>query len=141
MALATMSRDLIEHGLGWRYTPSRIAALLAEPETCTVVACDQSGIGGFAVMQFGDDHAHLSLLCVQPALQRRAVGRRMIDWLVGSARVAGMSAIRLELRADNTGALAFYRAQGFAENGLVPGYYDGRIAARRMLLRLQATGL
>jgi ribosomal-protein-alanine N-acetyltransferase len=27
-AIAEMSRDLIEHGLGWRWTPSRIRAAL-----------------------------------------------------------------------------------------------------------------
>jgi ribosomal-protein-alanine N-acetyltransferase len=136
--LAGMSRDLIEAGLGWRYTPQRMAALIADRETLAVVAFDGSQIQGFAVMSFGDLHAHLVLLGVQPAQQGRGIGRRLHDWLVESARVAGIESIRLELRADNAAALAFYSRLGFAEVELVPGYYAGRVAARRMTLQLTA---
>ena len=137
-ALAEMSRTLIEAGLGWRYTPQRMTALIGDPETVALVACDGAGIQGFAVMQFGDEHAHLALLCVQLAQQQRGIGRRLTEWLVESARVAGSASIRLELRADNPAALAFYRRLGFTQTQWVPGYYDGQIAARRMTLRLHA---
>ena len=62
-----MSRSLIETGLGWRYTPQRMAALMADPEVCAVVAESSAGVSGFALMQFGDDHGHLVLLAVGPA--------------------------------------------------------------------------
>ena len=102
-----------------------------------LVACDGTRIQGFAVMQFGDEHAHLALLCVQPTQQRRGIGMRLHDWLVASARVAGIASIRLELRADNGAALAFYQRLGFTETQWVPGYYDGKIDARRMSLPLR----
>jgi ribosomal protein S18 acetylase RimI-like enzyme len=135
--MAQMSRQLIEAGLAWRYTPQRIVALIEQPETVALVAHDAAGIQGFAVMQFGDEHAHLVLLCVQPAHRHRSIGRRLIEWLVASARVAGVELVRLELRADNASALAFYRRLGFAEAQLVPAYYDGQIPAQRMMLRLR----
>ena len=136
--MAEMSRDLIEGGLRWRYTPQRMRALMHEDETAALVACDGTGLQGFAVMQFGDVHAHLALLCVQPPQQLRGIGRRLNEWLVESARVAGIASIRLELRADNAAALSFYRRLGFTETQVVPRYYDGQIAARRMTLRLNA---
>ncbi len=73
-------------------------------------------------MQFGNEHAHLVLLCVQPLARHRGIGRRLTEWLVESARVAGIQLIRLELRADNAAALAFYRRLGFTETQRVPGY-------------------
>jgi hypothetical protein len=48
--LAAMSRDLIETGLGWHYRPERIERLLNDPETATVVACDNKRTAGFAIM-------------------------------------------------------------------------------------------
>jgi len=135
--MATMSRALIENGLAWRYTHERMAALIRDPDTVALVACDGTRIQGFAVMQFGDEHAHLTLLCVQPTQQRRGIGMRLHDWLVASARVAGIASIRLELRADNGAALAFYQRLGFTETQWVPGYYDGQIDARRMSLPLR----
>ena len=132
-AMAEMSRELIEAGLRWRYTPVRMATLIRDPDTVALVACDASHIQGFAVMQFGDDKAHLSLLCVRPGQQRQGIGRRLTEWLTESARVAGIAAIELELRADNLSALAFYQRLGFTETAWVPGYYGGRVAARRMV--------
>lgn len=66
-AMAEMSRELIEAGLGWRYTPPRIAALIRDPEIMALVARDEACLQGFAVMHFGDAHAHLALLCVRAA--------------------------------------------------------------------------
>lgn len=134
--LAAMSRELIETGLGWRYTPARIAALIDDAETMVLVAGEAADIHGFAAMHFGDTQAHLALLCVQPARQRQGTGRGLMAWLTESARVAGMASIRLELRADNAAALAFYRRLGFVEQQWIDGYYDGLVAARRMRLML-----
>jgi [ribosomal protein S18]-alanine N-acetyltransferase len=171
-ALAEMSRELIEAGLAWRYTPRRLAALMAERDVLVVVAeagsaadaafgseADRErrsadgiagghvgGSGGdgragspqgFAVMQFGDERAHLVLLCVHATQQRLGLGRALHDWLLKSAQVAGMASIALELRADNSTAMAFYRSLGYREVDTVAGYYDGRIAARRMLRHLR----
>jgi len=138
--MAAMSRELIESGLRWRYSSQRIAALMADRETISLVACDGETVQGFAVMQFGDERAHLVLLCVRPARRRLGIGRRLVQWLLASARVAGIASIHLELRADNEAARNFYRTLAFSETVIVPGYYDGRIAARRMVLVLRPPG-
>jgi ribosomal protein S18 acetylase RimI-like enzyme len=132
-AMALMSRDFVETGLGWRYSAERIGRLISDRETSAVVACDADGtLQGFAVMQFGDEHAHLVLLCVRPRQRRRGIGRRLVDWLLESAQVAGMARVDLELRADNDAAHAFYLRLGFSETRIVPAYYASHIAARRM---------
>jgi ribosomal-protein-alanine N-acetyltransferase len=136
--MAVMSRDLIEAGLPWRYHTAHMLRLMADDETIALVAHDADAIQGFAVMQFGDERAHLVLLCVRPALQRRGIGCRLVDWLLASARVAGTARVQLELRADNPAAHRFYRKQGFEDSAWLPGYYDGLVAARRMALALRA---
>jgi ribosomal-protein-alanine N-acetyltransferase len=135
--IATMSRDLIEAGLGWQYGPDRVRRLIAQRETSTLVAGDGATLAGFAIMSFGDTSAHLVLLAVRPAQQRRGVGRRMIEWLVASARTAGLASIHVELREANRDAYAFYRALDFDETLRLPGYYRGRETAVRMLRQLR----
>ncbi len=137
LAMAQMSRQWIEAGLAWRYTPARMGALIGDRETVALGAYDAGVMAGFGVMQFGDVDAHLSLLCVQPAHRRRGIARALVQWLVASARVAGMQTIGLELRSDNESARYLYHGLGFVETRLAPGYYDGRIAARRMALALR----
>ena len=136
--MAEMSRALIEAGLRWRYTPQRMAALMSDADTVALVAHDATRIQGFAVMRFGDLHGHLMLLCVRPEQQQQGLGRRLVEWLIASARIAGLDQIRLELRADNAAALAFYRRLGFGETELVAGYYSSRLPARRMTLPLRS---
>src|ERR1051325_10838785 len=99
---------------------------------------------GYAIMEFGDERAHLVLLAVRPSHRRLGIGQRLHEWLVESARVAGMASIHLELRSNNDAARRFYRAMSFYETVLVPGYYrsgEGRKeGALRMLRVLRAPG-
>ena len=139
-AIASMSRDLIEAGLGWQYRAERVRQLIDDPETVTLVARDGEHMIGFAVMTFGDERAHLVLLAVRPTCQRRGIARRMARWLVASAATAGIASIHVELRAQNVAAHAFYRALGFAETLQLPGYYRGRETAIRMMRMLRMPG-
>jgi len=127
--IASMARDLIEHGLGWSWTRARVARNIGHAESSTVVACSGTQVVGFAIMYFGDDHAHLNLLAVRPAWQRRGIGRSLLAWQEDSARAAGISAIHLEVRASNAPGRRFYRALGFQEVALLPRYYGAREAA------------
>jgi ribosomal protein S18 acetylase RimI-like enzyme len=150
-AIATMSRDFIESGLGWKYDAARVLRAMRDRETLAIVACEggkgaasRAGVTGFAIMEFGDERAHLVLLAVRPSHRRLGIGQRMLEWLLESARVAGMASIHLELRAGNDAARRFYRAMGFYETVLVPGYYrsgEGRKeGALRMLRVLRSPG-
>ncbi len=136
-AISLLSRDAIEHGLGWVYRPQLIARYLRDPDTVVLVARLRGEFAGFAIMQFGDAHAHLALMAVAPAFRRRGIGRRLLAWLIESAQVAGAVSVHLELRAGNHAARALYRAAGFAESMRVPGYYQGRETALKMLRLLR----
>lgn len=131
--IAAMSRDLIETGLGWSWHPERVAKSIRDRNTVTLIGADRERIVAFAIMHFGDESAHLSLLAVRATHQRQGIGRRMVEWLLASARVAGIATIQLELRTGNASARRFYRALGFSETAYIPGYYRGRETAMRML--------
>lgn len=136
-AIAQMSRDLIETGLGWSWTPARVGAAIRHPEVLVVTARKDERIIGFGIMEFGDETAHLSLFAVLPQFQRHGVGREMFEWLRTSALTAGIAAIKLELRVENSAAQCFYHSFGFEKVGLTAGYYRGRETALRMLLNLR----
>ena len=131
--IAVMSRYLVEVGLrGWSWPPERVAKAIRARSTLVVVAEVRSHLVGFAIMEFGDVQAHLSLLGVKPSHQRCGIGRALMDWLEETALTAGITAVTLELRANNYGARAFYRLMGFREQSYIPGYYRGVETALRM---------
>lgn len=134
--IAAMSRDFIEHGLGWSWTAARVLGAMRDPSTNVIVILKQDRMFGFGIMQYGDDTAHLSLLAIHPAQRHQGLGARLVDWLEQCARSAGSTHIRLEARADNRAAIAFYERLGFTHSGRVTGYYDGLVDAVRLEKRL-----
>lgn len=137
LAVARMSRDLIETGLGWSWTAARVLRSIRNPETVVLVARDGRELIGFAIMDFGDEAAHLSLIAVDSQHRRRGVGRSLFEWLKESALTAGIAVVKLELRAGNVEAQQFYRCLGFEEIGWTAGYYRRRETALRMALKLR----
>ena len=124
-AIACLSRDCIEAGLGWSWRPARVLRSITEPSTNVVVCREHGSLAGFAVMKYGDEEAHLLLLAVDPRKLRRGVGSALMSWLEETARTAGLGVIRLEARCANSPALAFYRHLGYREVARVPGMYRG----------------
>jgi [ribosomal protein S18]-alanine N-acetyltransferase len=139
-AIAGMSRDLIEAGLGWEYRSARVGRMIVDPDTVAVVVRDGSRVAAFAFMSVGDERAHLALLAVRPAHQRRGLGRRVLAWVLASAQTAGVATVHVELRASNAPAFALYRRAGFEETLRVAGYYAGREPAIRMMRALRTPG-
>ncbi|OGA77635.1 MAG: hypothetical protein A3G81_19685 [Betaproteobacteria bacterium RIFCSPLOWO2_12_FULL_65_14] len=140
-SIAIMSRELIESGLGWSWTPERVARSIRNRDTVTLIGADGTRIIAFAIMHFGDEHAHLNLLAVRPTHQRTGLGTRLVDWLMESAQVAGIATVSLELRTANDEARRFYLALGFTEAAYIPGYYRGRETAVRMVRELRPANL
>src|SRR5688500_19866008 len=80
-AIAMMSRDFIEAGLGWKYDAARVLRAIRDRDTLAVVACEggksgasasgaRGALAGFAIMELGDERAHLVLLAVRPSHRR-----------------------------------------------------------------------
>lgn len=134
--IAEMSRELIEKGLTWSWTPARVQHFITGKESSVVVARREQRLAAFAIMHFGDEVAHLNLLAVAPEHRRQGLGRRLMEWLTVTAIEAGVFRINLELRTHNEAARLFYERLGFTQLGVVQGYYQGREPALRMSRQL-----
>ena len=127
--IAELSRDYIENGLGWSWTTTRVLHAMRDPSTNVAVALKRDQVRGFGIMHYGEETAHLALLAIDPTQRHQHLGARLVAWLEQSARTAGIHHIRLEARADNLSAIAFYQRLGFAQSGSVSGYYEGIVDA------------
>jgi len=68
------------------------------------------------------------LLCVTPQRQRQGIGSALLRRICTS----DIRHIHLEVRADNPGALTFYRRQGFAVTERLPDFYPDGTDGYRM---------
>lgn len=135
-AIAEMSRDCIEYGLGWSWTPGRVLMALGDRATNVAIIRERGRLLGFGIMHYGLERAHLSLLGVDPGHRRRGHASSLLAWLEKCADTAGTPRILVEARADNPGALAFYRRHGYRPLQRIPGYYRGLVDAERLEKRL-----
>ncbi len=141
LLIAAMSKDLIEFGLPWRWKPSRVLSMIRDPDSVVLVAREDNNLVAFALMEYHEIHGHLNLLATDPGYRRRGHARQLLQWLLASARVAGLATIGLEVRSDSDGAQAFYQRLGFRIEKRRKGYYTQGIDALNMVLHLIEPGL
>jgi [ribosomal protein S18]-alanine N-acetyltransferase len=105
----------------------KVSRSIRDTGTNVAVVNIGSQFAGFGIMEYYDERAHLCLLAVHTAYRQRGVGTTLLTWLERVAIDAGIASIRLEARAENEQARAFYRKHHYVEFAQVPGMYQ-RIA-------------
>lgn len=94
-----------------------------------VLETPEGEIAAWAVVMTVLDESELLIIGVARALQRRGLGRALLEAVTGDVKARGAVVMHLEVRAGNVPALALYERAGFARTGLRRGYY--RTAAGR----------
>ena len=90
---------------------------------------DEVGLVGYAAASVQAGEAHLLNICIDPTLQSRGQGRRLLRAMRRIAMGQGAERMFLEVRPSNPRAIALYHEEGFNEIGRRPRYYpdhDGR---------------
>ncbi len=104
------------------------------PTVHYLVAEDDGRLVGHAVASVVADLAELQRIAVTAEHRRHGHAAALLAEVVALAREGGADRVLLEVREDNSGALAFYASHGFAEIDRRPRYYrDGTTAV--VLLR------
>lgn len=105
----------------------------------TWIVREKSGaLAAYFLMMLAVDEAHLLNVSVRRDLQRRGLGRMLLDKTVSVAREKGMTSVLLEVRPSNVHALVVYERYGFVRIGLRKGYYpaDGSTREDAIVMRL-----
>lgn len=88
-----------------------------------------SSLVGFAGMMFVEDEGHLMNIAVDSEFQGQGVATQLLRRLTLDAVERGVTNLTLEVRSNNTPALALYRRFGYRPVGVRKGYYvDGQDA-------------
>lgn len=101
-------------------------------------ADDDRLVGWAGIMLLGED-AEILTVGVVPFRRRQGVAGRLLDALETHAATCGVTAVFLEVRVDNAGAIALYEHRGYERVGTRRGYYEhGRVDAALMRRPLAA---
>ncbi|MCL6094420.1 MAG: ribosomal protein S18-alanine N-acetyltransferase [Actinobacteria bacterium] len=100
-----------------------LSELSLGPERAYHVARSGRRILGYSGTMFVEEDAHVTNIAVDPAWQRRGIGRSLLLNIVRTAWARGAVNLTLEVRISNTGAQELYRSFGFQPVGLRKNYY------------------
>ena len=102
-------------------------------------------IVAYAVLSFGPGEVHLLTLCVDPDVQSKGLGRKMLRAMMRMAKLRNVDQMLLEVRPSNTAAVALYNSESFNEIGRRPRYYPAANGTREdaivMAIELSVTTL
>jgi ribosomal-protein-alanine N-acetyltransferase len=93
-------------------------------------------IAGFLIAEAGGGEAHIITIDVQAEYRRAGVGSLLLRETERQLHGRGVRRIALETATSNQAAVAFWQRHGYRYEGLLRGYYLGRLDAYRMVKQL-----
>jgi len=102
------------------------------------------GVLAYCSFQTVVDEMHIHNLAVDPAQQRRGLGRKLLEMALGLAARRGAQRALLEVRQSNWAAQRLYRSLGFQGVAVRRGYYthpseDALVLEKRDLAAARGT--
>jgi [ribosomal protein S18]-alanine N-acetyltransferase len=116
------------------------AELAGRPRRDYVVAVADDEIVGYAGLDVSGDVADVMTVATAPTLQRKGIGRMLLDELVRRAVSRGCEAVLLEVRADNDAARNLYERNGFEVISVRRRYYQPGDVDALVMRRLLTEG-
>lgn len=103
-----------------------------------LVAIGGNRLFGAATIFFRTDatYARLYSLAIASEARGRGIGSVLLDAVEAAARDRGARRLGLEVRTDNSAAIALYEARGYRRSGRREAYYDDGADAYRYLKNL-----
>jgi ribosomal protein S18 acetylase RimI-like enzyme len=119
---------------GHLISPASFRRFLRSANTTLIVAKVGGQISGYVLVLYrsNSDLARMYSIGVAPQFRRRGLARLLAAAAETAAKRRGRRAIRLEVRADDRGAVRFYQSSGYQHFGKHRGYYGGDVDALRL---------
>ncbi|MCG7852931.1 MAG: peptidase C39 family protein [Methanosarcinaceae archaeon] len=117
-----------------RFSRDQIDYILTRSRATTFVLEDKSNILGAACVLWRKSHqgARLYNIAVDPALQGKGLGLRLLNECELEAACRGCKKITLEVRSDNEGGIRFYKKQNYTILRSMPDYYHDGTSGLKM---------
>lgn len=129
-ALLELENQCFEHD---RLTPRSFQWMISRAHASLLVAQGDAGLLGYALLLFhrGTSLARLYSIAISHLARGRGLGRQLLEQAEQKAVEHDCAYLRLEVRPDNSSAIALYESAGYRRFAQVSDYYEDHSAALR----------
>ena len=135
-ALDALEREIFEdrHFVGHLISRASFRRFCESPRAKIIIVQIGKDLSGYVVVLYRSNSglARIYSIGVAARFRRRGLARQLLAAAEKDAVDRGRKAMRLEARADDRAALAFYESSGYRCIGRRAGYYGGRVGALRL---------
>jgi ribosomal protein S18 acetylase RimI-like enzyme len=125
---------------GDRISRRSFRRLIEAPTAIVLVMADEAGLAGYCIVLLRSSASRARLYSLAAASGRAGVGRPLLAAAENAAAARGRARLGLEVRKDNSRAIALYERAGFRRCGEIANYYDDDMAALRFEKELKGAG-
>ena len=127
-ALVALEESSFDHD---RVSRAQFRRHLASASALALVAEEHGQVLGAALLFFrhGARIARLYSIAIAHAARGRGLGAELLEAAEAEARDRGCTALKLEVRTDNTAAIALYEKHGYHRGRRVQGFYENGMDA------------
>jgi len=97
--------------------------LTLNPDLCLLLLNEEGVIVGSIFGAFDGRTASVHRLAVLPELQKKGLGKKLIEYLEEALRIRGIKKLSAQVHISNTQVLPFYQKLGFQEMTYVRTFY------------------
>ena len=114
------------------WSEKSVASEIENPLSQWFVALERGKVVGYIGSQAVLELADVMNIAVAPHMRRQGLATALIEHLIENLKPRDVTALLLEVRASNIGAMALYETMGFVQVGVRKNYYsnppeDGKI--------------
>lgn len=124
-ALAKLEKDNFPHP----WSEESLRKEVDKEESLFVVAVENDNmenefVAGYAGMYIIGEEGDITNVVTDSLYRGRGIGNGLMDYIVSKSQEIGIKSITLEVRVSNKAAIHMYKAHGFINEGIRPGFYD-----------------
>lgn len=125
---------------GDRLSRRSLRRYIVAPNALMLSALSDGAFAGYALVGLRARSLVASLysIAVDPDMSGRGLGKALMLAVERGAAARGRTSLTLEVRADNSGAVALYERLGYARFDVLADYYEDGQSALRMKKALKA---
>lgn len=107
------------------WSETSIRETCAQSQAFITVTEVDGNIAGYCIIYYVLDEAEIARIAVDEHFRRQGIGHELLSYTFACCEEKKIERVLLDVRESNVSARAFYKKEGFSEDGIRKDFYEG----------------